>query len=273
MDYKKLMDKIEKMSFDEFQELRKTPEYRALNSEPTVKEEFMSVLAKRNSNDLKREKILKALYEKPEVLEWIKDIQAYRTLRIEQAWLSIAIREGENDDGNKSFWSSLDKRRRQVHNKALSAFCKLVESTSPFSRRDNVAPQDDSLFLVRDEGKGDLYDGPLMIHYEEANKYGNPVVRDAMTTGMFQLLKLIEQTARSDWDRARSRVLNRKTIDPTTKLIDVLDIQGELRRETKGFGMSEAPGEDDFGIDLFDDKDNRYSSTKRSGNPDDMEFD
>lgn len=274
MDYRKFLDKLEGMSHEEFQEIKKTDDYRALNREPSVKEEFMAVLSKRRSNDRKRERLLEVLYRDPKVLEWIKDIENYRTLRIEQAWVSIAIRGGENDGATKSTYESLDRQRRSCHNKALGAFCRLVEKTSPIaSSRTNIPPKDGSSFIARDELEGDLYDGPLMIPYEEANQYGDPSVRNEMTTGMFGFLKLIEQTPRSDWDRARERVLARITIDPSVKIPDITEVQGNLNRVIRGFGMYESPDKDDFSTDLFDIRDNKFKTTKKGKSRyDDLEF-
>lgn len=264
MNYRKFMDRIEKMSYDEYQEIRETEQYKALNRDPSVKQEFMKVLSNRKSNELKRERLLLALYRDPSVFEWIRDIESYRTLRIEQAWISIAIKGGENDSATKASYESLDRQRRTLHNRALTSFCKLIENTSPPSSRDNTPPENGFSYIVRDEKIGDLYDGPLMIPSEEADKYGNPVVRDAMTTGMFQLLKLIEQTPRSDWDRARESVLARIVAD-SKKIPDITEIQADLNRTVRGYGMLDSPDKDDFSTDLFDDRDNRYKKNRYDG--------
>lgn len=263
MNYKAFMERIERMSDAEFQEVRKTDEYRALNRDPSVREEFLNVLKKRRSNDRKRWRILEAVYENPIVFEWIKDMENYRDLRIKQAWLSIAIREGNKDE--RTYYAELDQQRRGMHNRALAAFCRLVESTSlPGTTRDNLPPKDNLPFITRDEQLGDLYEGPLMIPSEEPDKYGNHVVRQEMTTGMFQFLKLIEQTPRGDWDIARKKVIEKIKNDPEEKIPQMRNVQIELQRTVRAFGMSDSPDKDEFSTDLFDDRDNKFKKSKRS---------
>ena len=229
----------------------------------SVRKEFKEMRRGRISDGFKRERLLEALYTAPIVLEWLTDIQAYRDLRSEQAWVSIAMRGG--DDNARSSWQRLDKERRMKHNKALKAFCKLVEKTSPGCTRDNRAPDGETFFIARDEKSGDLYDGPLMIPEEEKNGYGQPVERDSMTDGMFQLLKLIELTPRSDWDLARNSVFERINIDPSAKVPDIIEIQDALRKSTRGWGLSEPLDRDNFDTNRFDERDNKYRSTGRRG--------
>lgn len=252
--------RLERMSEEQFQEAKKTDEYRDANTDPSARAAMGAMLRNRRINERKREKILEALYGNPQALGWINDMENYRSLRIHQAWVSIAIREGES--GAKPLYEELDKQRRTRHNKALAAFCRLVESTSPYgSNRSNTQPNDNVYFKLREEINGDLYEGPLMIPYEEANGYGNPEIREAMTDGMFQFLKFIAETPRSDWDMLRGKVIDRlnasgkTTIDSNTKLPDIGELQADLRRTPIKYGMKEAPVNDGFSTDLFEDND------------------
>lgn len=257
------IERLERMSEEQFQEARMTEEYRNLVTDPNAKNAMMAMLGRRRDNERKREKILEALYSNPQALGWIKDMENYRGLRIHQAWVSIAIGEGQRDASTRAVYEDLDRQRRTLHNKALTAFCRLVESTSPYgSNRSNVNPNDGSYFTLREARNGDLYEGPLMIPYEEENNYGKHEVRDAMTTGMFKFLKFIAETPRGDWDMLRDKVIDRakasgrKNIDPS-KLPNIGDLQTDLRRTPQQYGMSEAPETDEFSTDLFDRRDNK----------------
>lgn len=265
MDYtqKKYLERLRGMSAEQYEAETQTDSYKKIMGDLSVRKEFKEMRRGRISDGFKRERLLEALYTAPIVLEWLTDIQAYRDLRSEQAWVSIAMRGG--DDNARSSWQRLDKERRMKHNKALKAFCKLVEKTSPGCTRDNRAPDGETFFIARDEKSGDLYDGPLMIPEEEKNGYGQPVERDSMTTGMFQLLKLIELTPKSDWDKARENTFEKLGLSIDAKVPDIIAIQDGLRRMTRGWGMDAPPDKDDFSTDLFDDRDNRYKSTKRRG--------
>lgn len=247
------------MSTEQFMQERQTEEYRELNRSKEHKEEFMAMLAKRRGDASKREKILEALYSNPDALGWINDMEAYRSLRVKQGWVSMAIREGDRDA--KPMYEDLDRQRRGYHNKALTAFCRLVEATSSkLSNRANQAPRDGSYYIPRNES--DLYSGPLMIPYEEPDGYGNHAVRMEMTDGMFQLLKFIEETHRSDWDIARQKVLARKrnvVKQQGAPEPEIEDIQRTLRSNMRAWGVDDSPEIDDFGLDIYDKRDRRNS--------------
>ena len=247
----KYISELEKMSTEQFMQERGTEQYRELNRSQEHREQFKAMLSKRRGNERKREKILEALYSNPRTLEWLKDIEAYRLLRVEQAWISMEIKAG--DSGSKSMYEDLDRRRRQYHNKALTAFCRLVEATSSaLSNRANKAPSDGSYYVPRTENDGDLYSGPLMIPSEEPDNYGNHAVRMEMTDGMFQFLKFIEETARTDWDITREKVLSRKKdIVQQQENPEIEEIQTKLRRDMRGWG-AESPENDDFDLTIFD---------------------
>ena len=249
---KRFIERLRWMSHEEFQEIKKTDQYRAINSDPEMKDELRAMFTERMSSDRKRVKLLETLYTSPgDTMEWIKNIQAYRDLRC----LQVILCDDLSDNDNKLWFSSLDKGRRDCHNKALASFCRLVMKSSPDSNRSNTPVIPGSSFGIRDEGNGDLYAGPLMIPYEEENNYGTHDVRDAMTTGMFQFLILMEETARSDWDRAKERALEMlaikgKTVD-REKLPDVKLIQRDLISSRRSHGAKSAsPAKDDF--DPFD---------------------
>lgn len=258
------LKRLRNMSIDEYDAEMNKEEYNAIKNDPAVRKEFKEMRAARMTDSFKRERLLDALYTFPTVLEYLTNIQSYRDLRSEQAWISIAIKEGENDSYTKSTYQALDKKRRQVHNRALKSFCKLIEITSPGCTRDNMS-QGESFFMPRDETKGDLYDGSLMIPEEEPDGYGPAPVRNEMTTGMFQLLKFIELTPRGDWDKARTVVLERLNITKSTQLPDIEEFQAGLKKMTRGFGLEEPLEEDDFGIDKFDQRDNKFKLTLKSG--------
>lgn len=259
------LSRLKDMSYEQFAEEEKSDMYIEISKDISMRKEFMEMRKSRMANKFKRERVLEALYSSPVTLEWINNIQKYRELRIEQAWISIALRDGEKDLATKSSWEMLDKKRRSVHNQALKSFCKLIEKTSPNTNRDNMPPSDGSLYLPRNEKMGDIYDGPLMIPEEEPDKYGPRDVREAMTKGMFRFLKLIEETHRSDWDIDRKNVMERLAINMDAKLPDIMEIQADLKRIIRGFGMSESPVEDEFSTNLFDEKDNKYRNTNKKG--------
>lgn len=264
-DKKIYIEKLKRMSEEDFQKEKNTDKYKEANKDPKLKEEMKSLFAKRRVDRMKREKILEALYGNSNALGWIKDMENYRALRIEQAWISIAIGDGQRDAATRALYEDLDRRRRTLHNKALTGFCKLVEETAPFSNRANVAQDETSYFRARDVSEGDIYDGPLMIPYDEPNGYGNHNVRDSMTTGMFQFLKFIEETPRNDWDIIRDRVMDKikYRIDPNAKLPDIVELQDEIRRTPRRYGMSESPDKDEFSTDLFDNRDSKYGRDSR----------
>ena len=114
-------------------------------------------------------------------------------------------------------------------------------------------------------GKYDLYDGPLMIPKDEPNGYGQPYERLAMTNAMFQMLKLIELTPRSDWDKPRENALNKLKLSLDTKVPNITELQDNLVRMTRGWGMDDPPDVDEFSTDLFDERDNKYRSPKKRG--------
>ena len=259
----------ERMSEEDFQKEKNTDEYKYVNGDSKFKEEMKDLFARRRVDRMKREKILEALYGNAEALGWIKDMENYRALRIEQAWISIAIGDGQRDAATRALYEDLDRRRRTLHNKALAGFCKLVEETAPFSNRANAPQNDNRYFEPREESRGDFYTGPLMIPYDEPNGYGNHNVRDAMTTGMFQFLKFIEETPRTDWDMLRGHVLakvrasSRRNIPPDDKLPDIGELQDEIRRTPRRYGMSESPDKDEFSTELFDSRDSKYGRDSR----------
>ena len=246
----KFIERLQWMSQEKFQEVKKTDEYRALITDPEVKGQLQSMLANRRAKERKRVKFLETLYTTSEAMNWVKDIQDYRDLRV----LQIVLGDDLADNDNKLWFSSLDKGRRECHNRALTAFCRLVLKTSPGTNRSNTPTIEGSSFGVRDESEGDLFAGPLMIPYEEANNYGTHDVRDAMTTGMFQFLILIEETDRSDWDIARGKALERismmgKTVDEQ-KIPDIKQIQQDLISSRRARGAKRAsPTKDDFDPD------------------------
>lgn len=241
------IERLRWMPSEQFQELKKTEEYRALITDSEVKGQLQAMLAERRSKERKRIKLLDVLYTSPETLEWIKDIQAYRDLRC----LQVILAQDLSDSDNKLWWSSLDKSRRDYHNKALTAFCRMTMRASPESNRSNTPVIPGSSFGVRDDAEGDLYAGPLMIPYEEVNSYGDHDVRDSMTTGMFQLLILIEETARSDWEIAKNkafeRIQLRGVVVDKENVPDINEIQMDLIRSRRSCGAKGgSPTRDDF---------------------------
>lgn len=259
----KYLERLRWMSEERFEAETQTDAYKAISSDPSVKKEFREMTGNRIADTLKREKLLEALYSSPEALDWLAKIQAYRALRCEQAWVSIAMRD-EGKGGNSSvYYQDLDKERRPKHNEALEAFCKLVEKATPYGTRDNRPPADGRTFMPR--GKYDLYDGPLMNPKDEPNGYGEPYERLAMTNAMFQMLKLIELTPRSDWDKPRENILNKLKLSLDTKVPSITELQDNLVRMTRGWGMDAPPDVDEFSTDLFDERDNKYRNPKKRG--------
>lgn len=257
----KYLERLRWMSKEQFEAEMQTDAYKEISSDSAAKKEFIKMNKQRIADTFKREKLLEALYSSPDVFNWLANIQAYRNLRCEQAWVSIAMRE-EGRNGNASvIHIDLDKRRRATHNEALSSFCKLVEKTAPYSNRNNRHVDNETSFIAR--GRYDLYDGQLMNPKEEKNGYGEPVTRDAMTTAMFQMLKLIELTPKSDWDKSREVVLNKLGLSLETEVSSIMQIHDNLAKTTRGWGMDSPPDVDDFDTSLFDERDNKYRNSRK----------
>ena len=126
MDYiqKRYLERLRGMSAEQYEVETQTDSYKKIMSDLSVRKEFKEMRSGRISDGFKRERLLEARYTAPTVLDWVTDMQAYRDLRSEQAWVSIAMRGG--DDNARALYQRLDKERRPKHNKALKAFCRAL---------------------------------------------------------------------------------------------------------------------------------------------------
>lgn len=136
---------------------------------------------------------IRAYLEKsPRLLAEIKKVMDYRNLRTEQAYYSKLLNEYRMMDYSwdikisktvrnageleASWWKEktieLDKARRGKHNGALMAFADIVNTG-------------------KENGLPEIYNGRL-LSLSEICKHDDPVTREEMTDGMFDILRTIE---------------------------------------------------------------------------------
>lgn len=176
----------------------------------------------------KVENLIKVLQKSPDSLSNIKALMDYRSLRT----LQISYRDilydynhGINPevgqlkiDTMQIEFQELEKKRRDMHNKALGNFCGLMRTY----RQLNIPP-----FHI-----GEYMDP----HYEE-NEYGDPNIRRDMTDSMFSLLNAIEDV---------NIIELQKRMEQNKEAVQVVDeMRKKLNTETKSYKIRFNSDEDD----------------------------
>lgn len=208
------IERLRNMSVKAFETEKKSHRYIELiqDKDSEVKKAYQSMFAGRKSDMIKREKILELMYTSPDLLfETIQKIQTYRTAKYKHKIKFAAFQEVDKDKYVIQEMEEFDADRREAHNEALSSFCRLVLATSPGSNKRNIEFDENGInYAVRTEEKGDLYTGELMDPLEKGVEELPSLIRASMTDGMIKgFLIFLERTYSSDWEKSRSKVLDR----------------------------------------------------------------
>lgn len=134
--------------------------------------------------------IRELLLKDPDMLEHLNNMLKYRELRVEQCLIPIWIDEAleSRDDGYfkvdvmREKAVTLDKKRRQYHNKALSGFYRIIEAQ-------------------KDKGIANIaYSGRVMNPLDYDDNYGIDSVREKMTDAFLDTLYAIEDSNAAELD-------------------------------------------------------------------------
>lgn len=210
----KYIERLRNMSVKAFEIEKKSPRYIELiqNKDSEVKKACQSMFTGRMSDMKKREKILELMYTSPDLLfETIQKIQTYRTAKYKHKIKMAAFHEMDKDKYVIQEMQQFDHERRNAHNEALSSFCRLVLATSPGSNKKNTEFDENGInYAVRTEENGDLYTGELMNPLGKGVQELPSLIRASMTDGMIKgFLCFLERTYSGDWEKSRSKVLDR----------------------------------------------------------------
>lgn len=182
-----------------------------------AKSKKVEELAVQASVKRKMESLVVLLNKYPDMLGNIKALIDYRSLRIEQRVYADMLqdaREGRygslyKRDIMESKLEDIDRRRRRVHNKALSNFCGLMRQFT-------------------NAGMVPIYDDELMDPSKEKDGYGDHIKRLKMTDGMLGLLANIEDLSINE--------LNLDTDEYKAGLGTFKEIYATLGKQTRDWG-------------------------------------
>lgn len=164
--------------------------------------------------------LITVLQKNPSSLSNIKALMDYRNLRVLQVYYGDEYQKAKDSgfieygpletDILKSKAESLDKKRRETHNKALGNFCGLLRD-------------------YRALGVKPFHIGEYMDPHYEEDGYGDPNIRRDMTDSLFSLLNAIEDVELRELEL--ESVGNKETVE------QVKQLRSELNSETRGFKM------------------------------------
>lgn len=164
--------------------------------------------------------LITVLQKKPDCLSNIKALMDYRNLRVLQVYYGDEYQKAKNSgfieygpletDILKNKAESLDKKRRETHNKALGNFCGLLRE-------------------YRNLGVPPFHIGEYMDPHYEKNGYGDPNIRRDMTDSLFSLLNAIEDV--------ELRELEINSVGNKDAVEQVKELRRDLNSETRGFKM------------------------------------